>query len=204
MNCRNYRCTFKPSLQISLGLCPSPKKTGSYYYPTKKKENPLRRCSFDCKKEKWRMIHSLIYNPFPKEPPNPPSHSSRQEHFLNLVMVVCGKRSETNEMFFCFVTGRSIYFSFFLGRSWLVCPHFFLRQLVALGGRRAFIWEASLVGYERDRQRELGKTNVAFTADHLLAVILGGKSLQRGLNDSTTETKDQVESRLLRSNPTRN
>lgn len=54
------------------------------------------------------------------------------------------------------------------------------------------------------REGELGNTNVAFTADHLLAVILGGKSLQRGLNDSTTKTKDQVESRLLRSNPTRN
>lgn len=54
------------------------------------------------------------------------------------------------------------------------------------------------------REGELGNTNVAFTANHLLAVILGGKSLQRGLNDSTTKTKDQVESRLLRSNPTRN
>ena len=32
---------------------------------------------------------------------------------------------------------RPLYLSFFLTRSWLVCPHFFLRQLVARGGRRA-------------------------------------------------------------------
>ena len=30
-----------------------------------------------------------------------------------------------------------VYLSFFLGRNWEVCPHFFLRQLTALGGRRA-------------------------------------------------------------------
>ncbi|KAI1113795.1 hypothetical protein F5Y14DRAFT_416612 [Nemania sp. NC0429] len=33
--------------------------------------------------------------------------------------------------------GEIVYFSFFLGRSWLVWPHFFLRQFVARGGRRA-------------------------------------------------------------------
>jgi hypothetical protein len=33
--------------------------------------------------------------------------------------------------------GNNIYLSFFLGRSCEVCPHFFLRQLVARGGRRA-------------------------------------------------------------------
>jgi hypothetical protein len=32
---------------------------------------------------------------------------------------------------------RAAYFSFFLMRSSLVCPHFFLRQLVARAGRRA-------------------------------------------------------------------
>jgi hypothetical protein len=31
------------------------------------------------------------------------------------------------------------YLSFFLGRSWLVWPHFFFRQLVARGGKRAYI-----------------------------------------------------------------
>lgn len=40
-------------------------------------------------------------------------------------------------------------------------------------------------------------TYVALAADHLLAVELGGKSLQRGLNDTTTEAEDQVEGRLL-------
>jgi hypothetical protein len=34
---------------------------------------------------------------------------------------------------------RTIYFSFFFGRSWLVWPHFFFLQLVARGGRRACI-----------------------------------------------------------------
>jgi hypothetical protein len=33
--------------------------------------------------------------------------------------------------------GSQAYFNFFLMRSWLVCPHFFLRQLLARGGRRA-------------------------------------------------------------------
>ena len=32
---------------------------------------------------------------------------------------------------------RIIYLSFFFGRSWFVCPHFFFLQLVARGGRRA-------------------------------------------------------------------
>ena len=32
---------------------------------------------------------------------------------------------------------HAIYLSFFFGRSWLVWPHFFLRQLTARGGRRA-------------------------------------------------------------------
>jgi hypothetical protein len=34
---------------------------------------------------------------------------------------------------------RTVYFSFFFGRSWLVWPHFFFLQLVARGGRRACI-----------------------------------------------------------------
>jgi hypothetical protein len=41
------------------------------------------------------------------------------------------------------------------------------------------------------------QTCVALAADHLVAVVLGGKGLERGLNDATTETEDQVESRLL-------
>lgn len=43
----------------------------------------------------------------------------------------------------------------------------------------------------------LGETYVALAADHLVAVVLGGKGLERGLNDTTTETEDQVESGLL-------
>jgi hypothetical protein len=41
------------------------------------------------------------------------------------------------------------------------------------------------------------KTSVALAADHLVAVELGGKSLERRLNDTTTEAEDQVEGRLL-------
>ena len=40
-------------------------------------------------------------------------------------------------------------------------------------------------------------TYVALAADGLLAVVLGGKGLQGGLDDTTTETEDQVESGLL-------
>ena len=42
-----------------------------------------------------------------------------------------------------------------------------------------------------------GQTGVALAADHLVAVVLGGKGLEGGLDDTTTETEDQVESRLL-------
>jgi hypothetical protein len=41
------------------------------------------------------------------------------------------------------------------------------------------------------------KTSIALAADHLLAVVLGGKSLQGGLNDTTTKTEDQVQGGLL-------
>lgn len=40
-------------------------------------------------------------------------------------------------------------------------------------------------------------TYVALAANHLLAVVLGGKGLERGLDDTTTETEDKVKSRLL-------
>ena len=43
----------------------------------------------------------------------------------------------------------------------------------------------------------VAKTYVALAADGLVAVVLGGKGLERGLNDATTETEDQVEGRLL-------
>jgi hypothetical protein len=41
------------------------------------------------------------------------------------------------------------------------------------------------------------QTCVALAADHLIAVVLGGERLERRLDDSTTETEDQVQSRLL-------
>jgi len=41
------------------------------------------------------------------------------------------------------------------------------------------------------------KAGVALAADHLVAVELGGQSLERGFDDTTTETEDQVEGRLL-------
>lgn len=37
------------------------------------------------------------------------------------------------------------------------------------------------------------QTGVALSADHLLAVVLGGKSLEGGLDDTATETEDKVE-----------
>lgn len=40
-------------------------------------------------------------------------------------------------------------------------------------------------------------TYVALAADHLVAVELGGESLEGWLDDTTTETEDQVEGRLL-------
>lgn len=54
-----------------------------------------------------------------------------------------------------------------------------------------------LIDGSRD-DRGLGDiTYVALAADHLVAVELGGESLQGGLNQTTTETEDQVESGLL-------
>ena len=36
-------------------------------------------------------------------------------------------------------------------------------------------------------------TYIAFPADRLVAVVLGGKSLEGWLDDATTETEDEVE-----------
>lgn len=41
------------------------------------------------------------------------------------------------------------------------------------------------------------ETYVALAADHLVAVELGGQSLERGLDDATTQTEDQMEGGLL-------
>jgi hypothetical protein len=42
-----------------------------------------------------------------------------------------------------------------------------------------------------------GKTYVALAADGLLAVVLGGKGLQGGLDDTTTQAQDEVKGGLL-------
>ena len=36
-------------------------------------------------------------------------------------------------------------------------------------------------------------TYIAFSADHLVAVILASKSLQAGFNDTATEAEDEME-----------
>jgi len=41
------------------------------------------------------------------------------------------------------------------------------------------------------------ETSVALAADHLVAVVGRGEDTERRLNDTTTETEDQVEGRLL-------
>ena len=41
------------------------------------------------------------------------------------------------------------------------------------------------------------ETGVALAANHLVAVELGSQGLEGWLNETTTETEDQVEGRLL-------
>ena len=48
-----------------------------------------------------------------------------------------------------------------------------------------------------ERERRVG-TYVALAADLLVAVEFGGKGLERGLDDSAAEAKDEVEGRFLR------
>lgn len=44
-----------------------------------------------------------------------------------------------------------------------------------------------------------GKASIALSADHLFAVVLGCQSLERGFNDTASETENQVQSRFLKS-----
>ena len=37
-----------------------------------------------------------------------------------------------------------------------------------------------------------GKSGIALSADHLIAVVLSSKDLQRGLDSSTTQAKNEV------------
>ena len=55
--------------------------------------------------------------------------------------------------------------------------------------------EAVACTYAVDSPR--GQAGVALAADHLVAVVLGGEGLKGRLDDTTTQTEDQVESRLL-------
>lgn len=56
----------------------------------------------------------------------------------------------------------------------------------------------SHAGQVYPRRPEFGsRTYVALAADALLAVVLGGKSLERGFDDTTTETEDKVKGGLL-------
>lgn len=75
-----------------------------------------------------------------------------------------------------------------------MCPHFFFLQLVARGGRRACtpVISISSRGWGR-----ISITYVALSADHLVAVELGCKGLERRLNDTTTETENEMKSRFL-------
>jgi len=43
----------------------------------------------------------------------------------------------------------------------------------------------------------LMQTGVALATDHLVTVVLGRQDAQAGLDDSSTQTQDQVEGRLL-------
>ena len=42
-----------------------------------------------------------------------------------------------------------------------------------------------------------GETSVALSADHLVAVVLSGEDLEGRLDDTTTQSEDEVEGRLL-------
>jgi hypothetical protein len=90
---------------------------------------------------------------------------------------------------------RVVYFNFFLGRSWLVWPHFFLRcddvSIVIQQTTPRPKKGDTHVTYAVDGPR--WQTCVALAADHLVAVVLGRKSLERRLNDTATQTEHQVQ-----------
>lgn len=68
--------------------------------------------------------------------------------------------------------------------------------LTAVGstGRETSLWTVlDLV----ESQTRRWSTYVALAADHLIAVVLGGKGLQRRLDDTTAQTENQMQGRLL-------
>jgi hypothetical protein len=75
-------------------------------------------------------------------------------------------------------------------------PHPFVRNRLLellLGSKLVSVSTLALAAVGGTRR----ETSVALAADHLVAVELGGQSLQGGLDDTTTETEDQVESGFL-------
>lgn len=84
--------------------------------------------------------------------------------------------------------------------------------LAAVGGtgwetglkKNVLVLPVDAYSFASETRRELlsvgdiaGLTYVALAADLLVAVVLGGQSLQRRLNNATTEAEDEVESRFL-------
>ena len=69
--------------------------------------------------------------------------------------------------------------------------------LTAVGGTRRKTGLVSSAPVRLTKTQDYGCSYVALPANHLVAVVLGGKSLQGRLNDTTTETEHQVEGRLL-------
>lgn len=69
--------------------------------------------------------------------------------------------------------------------------------LSAVGGTGREAGLSSVVSTSTLRYLQECPTYIALAANHLVAVELGGKSLERGLNDTTAEAEDQVEGRLL-------
>ena len=66
---------------------------------------------------------------------------------------------------------------------------------MARGGRRAYNFGRQ--HHARVGLRCRGTTYVALAANHLVAVKLASKSLERGLDQAATETEDEMECWLL-------
>lgn len=95
---------------------------------------------------------------------------------------------------FLYVEAKRL-FQLLLGAK-LVGVTTFLLTAVGSPGRQTSLSRKRLVGCGGGDEEG---TYVALAANHLLTVVLGGKGLQGRLNDTSTETEDQVEGRLLNS-----
>ena len=56
---------------------------------------------------------------------------------------------------------------------------------------------AGFIPIGKAKGKKWNGTYVALAADALLAVVFGGKSLERGFDDTTTETEDKVKGGFL-------